>query len=565
DQVKVYRGGFGSEYGGRVAGVIDISSEHTIPPKVKADVGINFTHADASTTIPLGNKSALTLSARRAYTDLLETPTYQKLSRRVFQKGKINEQQALIEDGDDELDINLNFVFNDLNAKWLFQPNEKNKISVSTFGIFDQLEFTSISTENDLTELDHLNLDNVGYSAQWQRPWGEQWTSNMRVAYTKFESDYEFSLGILDTIGAETELERLQRNTVEDLSFQWNNNWQLSKNVKLNFGYQLAALKVKTIFQWGNDEEQGIINGQVKIHTPYATLSPNFGNQIKMDLGLRYSIDQVSKISTYEPRFSLFYLPSKNWQFKLTSGIYQQFISQVLELNDLGFNEQIWVLPSDDEEFPIVKNRSIAFGVHYHLPNFQIEVEGYRKNLRDLSLASPAFLNSTTNAGDDPFETGDGKVLGVDVLLKKRWSKYQTWLSYSWNSIQYEFEAISSAQTFSAPHERPHSLTSVHMLKYKNWQFSSSWRFASGKVYTEAVGVDEDEIEPFYPDGQINNSRLPTYHRLDASILYKIQPEKKNTEGMIGMSFLNIYNRENLLSRQYTIGEDEDTGAFELI
>ena len=566
DNVKVYRGGFGSEYGGRVAGVIDISSENKIPKKVKADVGINFTHADASVVIPLlENKSALILSARRAYTDITETPTYQKLSGRVFQKGKINEQQSLVEEGDDELDVFLNFVFNDLNAKWLYQPNAKDKISVSAFGIYDKLEFASISKENDLTELDNLDLDNVGFSGQWQRQWRQHFTSNVRLSYTNFESNYKFNLGVLDSIDAETELERLQLNTVEDLSFQWNNNWQIRKNLKLNFGYQFSDLKVNTEFQWEDDLERDITIGSVKVHMPYFTLSPSFGNQLKMDIGLRASIDQLSEVTIWEPRFSLFYLPNKNWQFKFSSGNYRQFVSQVLELNDLGLNEQIWVLPSDDEEFPIVENESVSLGVLYHRPDFQVEIEGYRKRLQNLSLASPAFLNSNTNTDEDPFETGSGKVLGVDVLLKKRWSDYQTWLSYSWNRIQYEFEAIGFGQTFSAPHERPHSLTSVHMLKYKNWQFSSSWKFASGKVYTEAEGIDEDEGEPAYPEDQINNSRLPAYHRLDASILYKVQPKKKGMEGMIGMSFLNIYNRRNLLSRQYRVEEDDDIGELELV
>ena len=70
---------------------------------------------------------------------------------------------------------------------------------------------------------------------------------------------------------------------------------------------------------------------------------------------------------------------------------------------------------------------------------------------------------------------------------------------------------------------------------------------------------------PSYPPDGVNEVRLPNYHRLDASILYKITPNNPRTEGMIGLSFLNIYNRENFLSRQYTVDEDEETGNPELI
>ncbi len=565
DNVKVYRGSFGAEYGGRVAGVIDISSENKIPKKVKADVGINFTHADASIAIPFfQNKSALILSARRAYTDVIETPTYQKLSSRVFQKGKINEQLNIVEEEDEDLDLNLNFIFNDLNAKWLFQPNAKNDFAISAFGIFDKLEFLSLNQEEDLSEEDNLNLDNIGWSGHWNRKWKRNLSSQAKISYTDLQNDYRFRLGVIDD-SLDVELDRLQLNEVTDLTFQLNNNWRFSKNLKLNFGYQFSDLIVGRKIKWSEEDEIEELVDTTQVHTMYFTLSPNFKDKWKFDLGTRFSYDQLTQTRFLEPRFSLFYIPNKKWQFKFSSGIYQQFVSQVVELNDLGFNEQLWVLASEDEDFPIVKNKSLSAGILFHRPDFQIEVEGYFKKLAGLTSVSPAFINS--NSVQDIFNVGEGEVLGLDVLIRKRWSNYQTWLSYTYNQVQYNFEEINLGQDFSAPHERPHSFTSVHLLKYRNWQFSASWKYASGKVYTKATGIgfEDDDAFPIYSEDEINASRLPNYHRLDASILYKILPKNKSMEGMIGLSFLNIYNRRNLLSRQYSVEEDEDTQENELI
>ena len=50
-----------------------------------------MTHADAFLKIPLSNHVAVVLSARRSYTDAINTFTFNNISDRVFQNTKISE------------------------------------------------------------------------------------------------------------------------------------------------------------------------------------------------------------------------------------------------------------------------------------------------------------------------------------------------------------------------------------------------------------------------------------------------------------------------------------------
>ena len=105
DDVKVYRGGFGPQYGGRVSGVIDISSTEKIPEQISMGVGVNLTHGDVFAKIPLfKQKSALILSFRRSFTDIWQTPTFRQMAKKVFQGTKIGNTQEEAEE-DENLDL----------------------------------------------------------------------------------------------------------------------------------------------------------------------------------------------------------------------------------------------------------------------------------------------------------------------------------------------------------------------------------------------------------------------------------------------------------------------------
>lgn len=556
-KIDVYRSGFGPKFGGRVASVIDIHSVNSIPDKLNIDAGINFTHGDIALVAPIvKNRVGLVLGARKSYTDIIETPTYQKLSERVFRKGKLDEVQ---EEDPEVIDFGLAFDFNDYNAKLLIDPTDRDKIAFSFFQIDDNLDFDYNDTEDNFSTKDNIVQKSTGFGFRWERAFNSSWTSRINISQTDFSNDYKLS--ILDGDSDEPDTEDSQFNKVEDKTITWDNTLSVSDAIAIDFGGQYADLFVERSWQFEEGEEG--IDRQTdsnKILTGYLSINSKFKNKLTSKLGLRWNHDNARR-NYFEPRLSLQYFPLNYLQLKASAGYYRQFMSQVVEFNDLGINQDFWVLSDDEESIPVAGSKNFLLGLIYHPKSMIVEIEGYYKYLDGLT----SNLSGFTIEMDEEFEFGSGKSWGIDVLVKKKWNKFNSWISYSFGRTQYSVDLDDEFLSLNAPHDRPHSFSFINQYQNKNWNFSVSWKIASGLVYTEANGLSNEgeDSEPIFDLMEINNQRLPISHRLDFSLMYSVI-KSKGVTGKLGLSLLNIYNNENIMSREYFSIYDEEEEFYEL-
>ncbi|MDF1696150.1 MAG: TonB-dependent receptor plug domain-containing protein [Saprospiraceae bacterium] len=557
EDVNVYRSGFSPKFGGRVASVIDIQSRNTIPDRVTSEAGLNFTHADVSLAVPFFNKrAALVVGARKSYTDIVETPTYRKLSQRVFRKGKL--EQVMEEDEPDVIDFGLAFDFNDYNMKLLIEPSERDHISLSFFQIDDKLNF-DFTEEEEFATNDKLDQSSTGIGFQWKRNWHEKYSSSINISHTQLSNYYEFS--VLDGDDPSVEIQEVQANTIEDNTVVWNNTLLFNTNLHLDFGAQFSDLNVNRRWQVDQEDPEDTELDKNQIFSGFVSLNTSMNNTIKTQVGLRYNYASATQENFLEPRLSIQYVPSPVFQVKAGGGFYRQFMSQVLEFNDLGINQDFWVLSDDDENIPVVLSKNVSLGMIYHPKSFMFEIEGYVKKQEGLTSNLSRFQSGT----EAFFESGTGQNWGFDVMLKKKWSTSQSWISYSYSRSQYEADTDDETVSFRAPHDRPHSFQIVHQYHRGKWNISLSWQIASGLVFTESVGLDmeDEDAPPVYNLYNINSERLPISHRLDASLMYKVF-QQNGFQGKLGFSLLNMYNRENLMSREYFTEYSEEDDQYEL-
>ena len=152
--------------------------------------------------------------------------------------------------------------------------------------------------------------------------------------------------------------------------------------------------------------------------------------------------------------------------------------------------------------------------------------------------------------------------MGVDLLLKKKWSHHHTWLTWSISGIEYQFPTFPD-QFFPAPQDQRHQILWTHMVSYPKWGFTLSWNFRTGRPFSIPSGVnifqnnqDQTTWELAYDNPF--NSRLPNYHRLDVAANYKFGGRK--WKGKIGFSIFNLYNQNNLGNFDHRlIQENEQT------
>ena len=134
-------------------------------------------------------------------------------------------------------------------------------------------------------------------------------------------------------------------------------------------------------------------------------------------------------------------------------------------------------------------------------------------------------------------------------------------MSYTLSKAEYEFKEIDE-NVFPASHDHLHSFQLVNVFKADPWEFSLGWQFRSGLPYTQANGIDTLAIagqEFLYIDyADQNASRLKPYHRLEASVFYHFK-SKSRFQGFLGVSFLNIYGRQNDLRRNFLIEDMRQT------
>lgn len=577
ESARIYKGGASPEYGDRISGVIDISSETDVPLKTNGGLGVNGTHADGFLKAALSEKVGLVLSGRRSYTDVLETPTYTALSEKVFQNTKVvtNIGGQVVEDDEDDPSEILGgdtFFFYDGSAKLLFQPSKNDNIYLSGLFTNNDLDFFSRDDE-DITQ-DKLVVKNEGASFNWNGTKNGKWHHSLKAYYSNFDSEYNNVI----TQELQEEESNFRKNTVKDYGLDVNLGYDITPEQSLMIGYQYSNLDV--FFELFRDEagdadiepeddediplpeetrdfnvERRNSNQSHAVYGSY-TYSPN--NKGFVSLGLRGShyslVDQVY----LEPRINAEYPVSPIFRLKGTAERRYQPVSQLIEFEDtqLRLENNIWTL-SDGDEIPILESTQFSGGFLIDVDGWTFDVDGYTKHIKGLT----SFTNGFTNAAEE-LSQGESDVLGVDVLLRKKVKDYRIWLGYTFNNVEYTFEEIQLA-SFPGNNDITHNFRFSNTLDIKHWELSLGWTYRTGTPFSPVDNFSS--VTGDIDFGAVNSERLPNYHRLDASLLYKFgNLTGEGFHGTLGVSFQNLYNRQIPISVFYRVDENLETNELEL-
>ncbi|WP_024769712.1 TonB-dependent receptor [Aquimarina macrocephali] len=560
---KIFKGGADPRYGDRVSGVIDISSDKKVPKKFNGGVGVNGTHADVFTKIPVAKTVGLVLSGRRSYTDIFETPTYKALSEKVFQNTKIveNPNQTPVtgeeeEDDDDDEEreeaiAENNFFFYDASAKLIIDASENDKILASTIYTNNDLAF-EINDDEDLIT-DDLEIQNKGVSFSWKGTKLDHFHHSLKAYYSKYDSDYLFT----ERQELQIEKQSIRKNTVEDVGLDLNITYDLDTKNSFMLGYQFSNSEVfytitrEAEFETPINESDKVKNNANTIYVNYKFLPKN---KSFFNFGIRTSHYSIVNQLYIEPRVNIEYPITNLLRIKATGELRYQPISQLIEFEDtqLRLENNLWI--HANEEVPVLKSTQYSTGLLFSKKGWNFEIDGYYKNINGLTSVTNGF-----NTINNDLSTGESIIYGVDVLLKKKFKNFRTWMGYTFNDIKYTFPEIQEA-SFRGNNDITHNFRISNTYEINDWEFSLGWLWRSGAPFTDADLVN-DEIEY----GAANAKRLPEYHRLDISAIYRFDFNKTgNWRGQIGASIQNIYNRQVPISISYRVDDNATTGEIEL-
>ncbi|GAA4305991.1 TonB-dependent receptor plug domain-containing protein [Aestuariibaculum suncheonense] len=559
--IKLYKNGTKARYGNRISGVIDITSDDDIPENITGSSGFNMTHTDANLKIPLSKKAAVMISGRRSFADIFNTETFRNLSKRVFQETKISEGNKVFEDDEVTTTKDL-FYFNDFTVKFIVKPNAYNTFLVSNLFTKNKLDYGFLIEAYDEASQDQLDIKNQGTSFKWNHKYNARFSHEFSAYYSNYDFEYTGTNSITDEFNDLLN----KQNGVEDLGFAFDGNYELNAMSSVGFGFQFSSNHVKYALRFEDSEspEDNYNESNIKTnnnHAVYGDYKYHVLDKWLFNFGLRANYFSVVDRLFFEPRFQLETRLLPHLKFKSSVENLHQSVSQVIEFNtqEFGLENQIWVL-SDGEDIPVLKSFQITSGFVFDKSGWQLDVEGYYKNIDGLTSFTLGFDNI-----DNFFSKGKSKVLGLDVLVKKKIHNYRTWLSYSLMDNDFTFNTINEGRSFSGNADITHHLNWSHTYEWKHFEVSLGWNIRTGIPYTKANGLLDTPDGPVIDFEDTNGARLPKYHKLDISATYTFNfSENGRWKGKLGASVLNVYNQRNVLSRKYEIRQSAEDDSFVL-
>ena len=214
-------------------------------------------------------------------------------------------------------------------------------------------------------------------------------------------------------------------------------------------------------------------------------------------------------------------------------------MSQVREsaANDLSLENYVWIL-ADDENYPIQKADQFTFGMIYKKGSWLLDADFYYKKIAGVTSLTFGFLNQL----DPLVRKGDGFTKGIDFLIQKSTPSWRAWLTYTYQDSQNRYTGINGDRYFPINGDITHAVSASFHKKWKSFTVAMGWFWHTGKPYS--LLNTESQIVVF------NKERLPVYHRLDLSAAYQFY-NKKSWSGKVGLSVLNAYNQQTVISREY--------------
>jgi outer membrane cobalamin receptor len=529
--LKLYKGGFPAQYGGRLSSVIDVKLKEGNKKKFSGSGGIGAIASRLTLEGPIQkDKSSFMVSGRRTYVDLI--------TNAINRSNRDNE----------DFDPIPAYFFYDLNTKLNFDLGENDRLFISGYFGRDVFGF-----EGDFFNFD-FNWGNATGTARWNHLFNAKLFANTTFTY----SDYQYEIANrFDSFTFEVGSNIRDVNLKSDFYYALNNQHTFRFGANATF----HEFKVGRLQAGSDDGEVAFSAGQNYDGLEFGAYFSDIwkiNESASLNAGLRLS-GFNNEGTTYfglEPRAAFNYRLNPRLSLKTSYARMYQYLHLVSSAG-VTLPTDVWY-PSTRRVKP-QRSDQVAAGLNYLLNrNLLFSFETYYKWLdNQLEFVDGAQLFANDNL-EDEFAVGRGKAYGVEVSLEKTEGKLNGWIGYTYARVRRgEFETLDPnglfAQQgyFSPIYDRRHDLSVVMFYELsKKISLTSTFVFGSGDLrwmplgrfaFQDVYGGNFEAVVPLYEDR--NNFRLAPYNRLDLGIVINFFP--KWGESDLTISIVNLYNRRN--------------------
>lgn len=538
-KVTVTKNGTSSVYSDGVSSTINMETANKITNKFSGGAGFNLLSSDAFVQVPIKDNLELHISARRSFTDLANTPTYNNYFKRSFQDNSISSNAIN--------DSETNFYFYDYSLKVLYDINYKHAVRANIIHIKNNLNYKEqYNTSNNIIveENSTLKQENTGGKIDWHAFWNSKFSTNLSA----FFSDYKINSS---DYNKDSDQFQTQFNNVLETEIKLNSTYELSTNLHLLNGLVFNEIGVRNTTTVNAPTYTKTVKN-VLLKSAFFSEIEYKKNNTYARLGIRTNYFHKFDKFVVEPRVNIRQKLNSDFYLKLEGEFKNQTTAQKIDFEDnfLGIEKRRWVL-SDDEKTPIVKSKQISFGAEYTKDKLYIDVTGFYKKVNGITAANQGFYNNIQTFNS----IGSYETKGVEFLINKKTKTISTWLSYTYSKNDATFD-IFNPTTFSNSLDISHSLSAALNYSFtKKVKVSLGGILRSGKPYTKPVAGNEtipfgNRIIVNYDNP--NTERLNNFFRIDLSGSYKFH-FSKIINATIRLGFTNITDRKNTLDSYYIV------------
>lgn len=532
--IRLIKGAFPAEYGGRLSSVLDIKLRSGTKEKESGTIGIGVINSFFSLEGPLKESATYMIAGRWMYYDALQ---------RSF-----NQQSSV-----------PRYNFYDLNGKVNYNISEASSFSISAMFSRDNMYNPPV----DDIEYD-IEWENLNVTLNWIQINSNSLFLNSSLGYVNYQFSTKIGVGNNTTSSSSY----YSYPDLTDIIFKQNAELNIAMNNKVKTGFEISFHNYDLLYNEYYDlsVEQDPYAGK-NINSIEAALflqdEAEYFNDLKTNIGGRiFYFGERNQIS-FEPRVSLSYQMYNDFYFKAAASVANQYLHLIYR-NDIALPTDLWYPATANIEPSQSTQYVLGFDKYFDQDSYQASIESYYRNMKNLyEFKNSPKINPLNDSIEDQFIKGEGEAFGVEMFFQKRKGVLQGWIGYTLSWTKRKFDELNLGKVFYPKYDRRHDFSAAATYNLTNEiTFGATFTYASGMRYNSATGQfgfgsigvsGSPQLLLDYPG--LNTTKFPAYHKLDLSFNYKIKLSKVDIN--IYANLYNVYNRKNVYAQYVVFPSDK--------
>jgi len=539
NDVKLIKGAFPAEYGGRLSSVLDVKLREGTNEREKGVIGIGTIMSHATLEGPITDKLTYIVSSRIMYYDQLQ---------QIFQKESVTPRNN----------------FFDMSTKLNYKFSKEQNIAINFMYNKDNIYSPPVNLGFDYK----TNWSNMNLSANWLSMKEKSFILRSNISFIK----YKFTSSLNDLTN-NIESDYFSSSDLQDVSVKQDVDLTISDDFTIKSGYEFIYHQYQLVnwivyhsvletspdhFENHNSFELAyFLQSQWQ---PFGFLNTNFGVRV-------YKFSNLSNVK-FEPRLSMSIAFSDNFLLKGAYAEANQFLHLILR-NDIRMPTDLWY-PSTRNIKPSFSRQSVAgFDIYFDEKVYLFSVEAYYKDFENIYEFVDMPYYSVKNPIENNFTKGIGEAYGIEFFLNKRAGKISGWLGYTISWTKRLFNELNVGKIFPPQYDRLHDISFVMTYEIiKNLSLGITWSYSTGSGMTMPTGkyyFTNSEIDGIENQNVNYSSRneynLPDYHKMDLNIKYSTTMFSLSTDFFINI--YNLYNQSNAFAQYIAYDFDAKKNEFD--